>query len=152
MWGYMLKRGQKKSKVKPVNKKKPSRLNNKTVVENNVETEQERIMLMRIGVACFMVIFFIAWIFNLRYQFKMNSSNISKSSFNWEQTRDELDKTLGQIKQGMEEIKQAQSINSEEPKLTSDQINLLKMKLTNEMASSTVATSTTATSTKINNK
>jgi hypothetical protein len=147
----MPKRGQKKSKTKFENKRKPNKPNNKIIVENNIETEQERIMLMRIGVACFMVIFFVAWIFNLKYQFKMNSNNSSKSSFDWEQTRSELDKTLGKIKQGIAEIKQVQTVpqnTSANMELTNEQINLLKEKLVNEMASTTVATSTIATSTK----
>jgi porphobilinogen deaminase len=154
----MPKKGQKKLKVKIQKDKKINKISNNTVLEKktNEEIEKEKIMLMRVGVACFMMIFFVAWIFNLRYQFKMNSNNVNKSSFNWEQTRTELSKTLGQIKQGMAEIKQAQTVaqntNPEEPELSNEQINLLKEKLINDVASSTIATSTTASSTISNNK
>ncbi|MFA5359601.1 MAG: hypothetical protein WC349_01420 [Patescibacteria group bacterium] len=145
-------------KVKIQKDKKINKTTSNVILEKRTseDIEKEKIMLMRVGVACFMVIFFVAWIFNLKYQFKINSNNSSKSSFDWEQTRTELSKTLGQIKQGMAEIKQAQTvaqnITPEESELTNEQINLLKEKLINDVASSTIATSTTASSTISNNK
>ena len=101
---------------------------------------------MRVGVACVMVIFFVAWIFNLRYQFKINSNN-SKSSFSWEQTKAELDKAMNQVKQGISEIKKIQATTPQntlprEPELTAERIDLLKGKLMSEAVSSTTATST----------
>ena len=150
-------RGQKKLRVKIEKKKKTNKTNRTVVLEKrtNEDMEKEKLMLMRVGVACFMVIFFVAWIFNLKYQFKISSNNNSKSSFNWEQTKTDLNKALEQVKSGIEEIKQtqtaAQNATLGESKLTNEQINLLKAKLISEVASSTVATSTTATSTK-NNK
>lgn len=168
MWGHMIKKSQKKlsvllsasrgGKLKIKKDKKINKTTSDVVLEKRTseDIEKEKIMLMRVGVACFMVIFFVAWIFNLKYQFKINSNNSNQSSFDWEQTRTELNKTLGQIKQGMAEIKQAQTITQnttpEEPELTNKQISLLKEKLINDIASSTIATSTTASSTISNNK
>jgi len=109
--------------------------------------EKEKILLMRVGIACVMVVFFVAWIFNLKYQFKINSNNSDKSSFNWAETKAELDKAMGQVKEGINEIKKIQAAKEQntlpgEPELTNEQINLLKDKLMGEMAASTTATST----------
>ncbi|MEI6596633.1 MAG: hypothetical protein WCL13_00250 [bacterium] len=135
----MPKRRQKKLEVEVKAKKKFS--------QTSEDLEKEKILLMRVGVACVMVVFFIAWIFSLKYQFKVNSNNNDKSAFNWEQTKDELDQAMGQIKQGIAEIKQTQEIKQQntlprEPELTGEQINLLKIKLLNEVATSTIASST----------
>lgn len=108
--------------------------------------EKKKLILMQVGVAGFMVIFFTAWIFSLKYQFKANAVNNKQNSFNWKQTKTELDKAMNQVKQGMKEIKQIQAtkqVNTlpREPELTAEQINLLKGKLINEIATGT-ATST----------
>ncbi len=111
------------------------------------ETEQEKLLIMRVGVACVMIVFFAAWIFNLKYQFKVNANNNAGSSFDWNQAKVELDKALNQMKEGVEEIKQIQTNSQQntlprESELTTEQINLLKGKLLGEAASSTTATST----------
>lgn len=111
------------------------------------EMEKEKILLMRVGVACVMVVFFVAWIFNLKYQFKINANNQSKSSFSWEETKAELDKAMSQVKEGINEIKKIQETKQQnilprEPELTDEQINLLKGKLMSEVATSTTASST----------
>ena len=113
----------------------------------NKNIEKEKLLLMRVGVACVMVVFFVAWIFNLKYQFKINSDNNSKSSFDWEQTKVELNKAMSQIKEGINEIKRIQEITPQntlprEPELTAEQINLLKGKLMNEAATGTTANNT----------
>lgn len=134
-------------------KKRPKKLTIR--VETNKKTnrgddlavlEKKKLILMQVGVAGFMVIFFTAWIFSLKYQFKANAVNNKQNSFNWEQTKTELNKAMGQVKQGMKEIKQIQAtkqVNTlpREPELTAEQINLLKGKLINEIATGT-ATST----------
>jgi len=135
----MPKRRLKKSEVRVEKKKKTDKAGE--------DMEREKLLLMRAGVACIMVIFFVAWIFNLKYQFKINSNNNSKSSFNWEQTKAELDKAMSQVKESVAEIKQIQEAKKQntlprEPELTPEQINLLKGKLMDEAASSTVASST----------
>ena len=116
------------------------------ISKTNEEIEKEKILLMRVGVACVMVVFFVGWIFNLKYQFKINS-NSGKSSFNWAETRAELDKAMNQVKEGLTEIKQIQATAVQntlprEPELTAEQIDLLKGKLMDEVATSTTATST----------
>lgn len=115
--------------------------------KTNEEIEKEKILLMRVGVVCIMVVFFVAWIFNLKYQFKINSDNNSKGSFNWEQTKAELNKAMSQIKEGINEIKKIQEATPQntlprEQELTDEQINLLKGRLMDEAATSTTATST----------
>lgn len=124
------------------------------VLESNEDMEQEKLMLMKVGVACIMVILVVAWIFNLKYQFKINSENSGKSSFDWQQTKAQLDQAMGQVKQGLDQIKQArEQVRNTLPKqpafvpssgrgeLTAEQIDLLKGKLISN-ASSTVASST----------
>lgn len=145
----MPKRRPKKLKIRVEKKKITSQADGKIILSEKTEeeAEKEKLLLMRVGVACVMIIFFVAWIFNLKYQFKINSDNKSKNSFSWEQTKAELDKAMNQIKQGINEIKQIQTANEQntlprEPELTSEQINLLKGKLMSETASGTTASST----------
>ena len=65
---------------------------------------------------------------------------------NWVQIREELDKTFKQVGQGLEQIKQikdnASIASSSSQELTADQINLLKEKLLNEVASTTASSTT----------
>lgn len=145
----MPKRRLKNIEVKIKKEKKNSKIDNSVILKKKTDedVEREKILLMRVGVACFMFVFFVAWVFNLRYQFKVSLDNSNRSSFNWEQTKAELDKAMSQVKQGIEEIKQTQEnkqMNTlpREPELNSEQINLLKGKLINEVATSTAATST----------
>jgi len=143
----MVKRRPKKLAVRIEKKKKTDQADGIVILEKRTDdgAEKEKLLLLRVGVACIMVIFFVAWIFNLKYQFKINSNNNSnKSAFNWEQTKAELDKAMGQVKEGLAQIKQAreqaQNTLPREPELTSEQIDLLKGKLMSEAASSTTAT------------
>jgi len=140
----MTKRRPKKIEVRIEKKKKTNQTDGSIILEKRTDddAEKEKLTLMRVGVACIMVIFFVAWIFNLKYQFKINSNNNSKSSFNWQQVKAELDQAMGQVKQGLAQIKQAQNTLPSQPKLTVTQIDLLKVKLMNQTASSTTATST----------
>ncbi|MFH1583319.1 MAG: hypothetical protein ABIB72_03315 [Candidatus Falkowbacteria bacterium] len=145
----MPKRRPKKLKIRVEKKKKINKVDGGVILKNKTDedAEKEKQLLMRVGVACFMIVFFVAWFFNLKYQFKINSNNNSKSSFNWEQTKAELDKAMSQVKQGINEIKQIQATKEQntlphEPELTAEQIDLLKGKLMNEVATSTTASST----------
>ena len=143
----MPKRGQKKIEVRVEKKKKISQPKNDVVIEKGAdpeEVEREKRLFMWVGVGCIMVVFFVAWIFNLKYQFKINSENSGKNTFNWEQTKAELDKALGQVKQGLNEIKQLRdnSAPAGQTELTPEQINLLKGRLLGEIATSSMATST----------
>ena len=143
----MVKRRPKKLAVRIEKKKKTDQAAGIVILEKRTDdgAEKEKLLLLRVGVACIMVIFFVAWIFNLKYQFKINSNNNSnKSAFNWEQTKAELDKAMGQVKEGLAQIKQAreqaQNTLPVPPELTAEQIELLKGKLMSEAASSTTAT------------
>ena len=139
----MLKKRPKKLKIRIAAKKKADQADNIVILEQKTgNTEKKTLLLMRVGVAGFMAIFFMAWIFSLKYQFKTNANNNSKSSLNWEQTKTELDKVMNQVKQGIAEIKQIQAAKQQntlprQPELTSEQIDLLKGKLINEAASGT---------------
>ncbi|MDP2708957.1 MAG: hypothetical protein Q8O93_02815 [bacterium] len=110
------------------------------------EAEREKMFLLKVGVACLMSIFFVFWIFNLRYQFKINSGDSGRSGLNWEEAKTELDQAMGQVKEGLARVKQArqqvQTTLPREPELTAEQIDLLKGKLMNETVGSTTASST----------
>ncbi|MDO8593138.1 MAG: hypothetical protein Q7R92_05280 [bacterium] len=112
---------------------------------NQEKVEREKRLLMRIGVSCIMAVFFIAWMLNLKYQFKANAGKGAKADINWNQTKAQWDQAMAQVKQGIAEIKQLQktALNNlpKEPELTSQQINLLKGKLINEVATGTASSS-----------
>jgi hypothetical protein len=137
----------KKIEIKIEKKKKVTKIDGGVILKKKTgeDIEREKIFLMRIGITCVMIVFFVAWIFNLKYQFKISSDNGSRgSSFSWEQTRAELDKAMSQVKESLKEIKQTQETKQlntlpREPELTSEQIDLLKGKLMNEIATSTAA-------------
>lgn len=139
----MLKKRLKKLKIRLEGNKKANQADSLVVLEKKTETaEKKKLLIMRIGVAGVMIIFFAVWIFNLKYQFKINANNNSQSAFNWERTKIELDKAMSQVKRGMVEIKRIQATAQQnvlphEPELTSEQIDLLKGKLMNETASGT---------------
>ena len=141
----MLKKRPKKLKIRIAAKKKADQADNIVILEQKTgNTEKKTLLLMRVGVAGFMAIFFMAWIFSLKYQFKTNANNNSKSSLNWEQTKTELDKVMNQVKQGIAEIKQIQAAKPQnilprQSELTNKQLDLLKGKLINEIASGTAS-------------
>lgn len=134
-----MKKGGKKIK----SKSKPTEVAPENFAGN--KSEQERVFFMRAAIACIMIALFVVWIFNLKHQFKVNAVKDDNKNFNWEQTKEELNKAMSQVKEGIAEIKQindnAQKTESEKPELTEEQINLLKGKLINTVASTT-ATST----------
>ncbi|KKS33975.1 MAG: hypothetical protein UU95_C0019G0009 [Parcubacteria group bacterium GW2011_GWC2_42_12] len=109
---------------------------------DNEKVERDKQLFMWIGISCLMVIFFVVWIFSLKYEFKASFSKTANSGFNWSQTKVELDKAMTQVKQGLAEIKKIQdssSQNANEPKLSQEQIDLLKGKLLNEIATGTAS-------------
>lgn len=149
---FMPRRKQTKLKVRIETKKKIHKIDDGIILEKKIskdseDIERKKILLMRAGVICIMVIFFAAWIFNLKHQFKINSNNNDKSLFNWEQAKAELDKAMSHVKQGVNDIKQIQATNQQrtlprEQELTVEQINLLKGKLMSQTTSNTTASST----------
>lgn len=138
----MPKKKSKKLKIRLGTKKKTSRDDSLVILENKTETvDKKKLLLLRAGVAGVMIIFFIVWIFSLKYQFKTNANNNSRNSFNWEQTKTELDQAMSQVKQSIKEIKQIQAAKPQntlprQPELTNEQIDLLKGKLMEETANS----------------
>lgn len=140
---FMPKKRPKKLKIRVEAKKSANQADSLVILEKKTETaEKKKLILMQVGVAGVMIIFFVAWIFSLKYQFKVNANNNSRSSFNWEQTKAELDKTMGQVRQVLAEIKQIQAAKQQntlprQTELTAEQIDLLKGKLINETASET---------------
>ncbi len=145
----------KKPRVKKINAPKaenfPATEQPPAIVENKIEPvdegeEKKKKLIMWVGISCIMAVFFIAWIFTLKYEFKSSANKNSGNLFNWSQAKSELDKAMTQVKQGVEQIKQIQKNASsalpKESELTAEQINLLKGKLLNEVASSTTASST----------
>ncbi|MDO8667903.1 MAG: hypothetical protein Q7K35_02265 [bacterium] len=126
---------------------KPEQLKNDPAMENETDSEkieQEKKLLMWVGISCLMVIFFVVWIINLKHEFKISLDKGAESGFNWSQTKVELDKAMTQVKQGVAEIKKIQAGTiqknlSGEPKLSPEQINLLKGKLLDEVATGTAS-------------
>lgn len=121
------------------------KIDNRIALENKIQAaENKKLVLMRAGVAGVMIIFFITWIFSLKYQFKTKADNKNKKSFNWEQTKAELDQAMSQVKKGIAEIKQIQAAKPQntlprQPELTNKQIDLLKTKLIIEAATGTAS-------------
>lgn len=153
-------RGQanKKIAVRIEKKAKPDAAKHKVILKRsdqdaklpaNRRTEEEKIKFMRVGVICLMAVFFVLWIFNLKYQFKINSNNLSDnraSDFNWVQTKTELDQALGKIKDGLAQLKQAGQLVAarntlpSEPQLTDEQMDLLKGKILDKASSTATST------------
>ncbi len=74
------------------------------------QAEKKKKLIMWIGVSSIMAVFFIAWIFNLKYEFKAIASRSGKTGeFDWSQVKTQLDDTMKQVKQSLAEIKQARS-------------------------------------------
>ena len=145
-----MKASSKKPEVKILSAKKGEEINSASVddineVESkNDEVDREKKLFMWVGVSCIMIIFFVAWMINLKNEFKVSLKKGAESGFNWSQTKVELDKAMAQVKQGLSEIKKIQADSksgalSDEPELTREQINLLKGKLLDEAASSTAS-------------
>ena len=109
----------------------------------NEKAEQKNKLVMWVCIGCIMLAFFIAWIFNLKNEFKASVKNISGNGLNWSQARAELDKTMDQVKQGIAQIKKIQenatSTPLKEKELTPEQINSLKSRLLQEIATSTAS-------------
>lgn len=108
------------------------------------KVERDKKLFMWTGISCLMVIFFAIWIFSLQYEFKASVEQGAKSEFNWSQAKVELDKAMAQMKQGLEQIKKiqanpSQTASSSQPKLTAEQLDLLKDKLLNEIATGTAS-------------
>ena len=108
--------------------------------------ERRNWLITWVGIGCIMSAFFIAWIFNLKNEFRSSVNQDQEGEMNWVQIREELDKTFKQVGQGLEQIKQikdnASIASSSSQELTADQINLLKEKLLNEVASTTASSTT----------
>jgi hypothetical protein len=124
----------------------PTIITNETRIGNE-KIEQSKKLVMWTGISCIMIIFFILWIFTLKYEFKVSTKSSTGNTFNWSQTKAELTNVMAQVKQGVEQIKQIQKSDPGtlpvKSGLTPEQINLLKGKLMNEASS-------TASSTEIN--
>lgn len=109
----------------------------------NESVEQKNKLIMWVGISCIMAIFFIAWIFNLKHEFKSIAKKSANNGFNLSQAKVELDKAMSQVKQSIAQIKQAQSqargVLTSKPELTPEQINLLKGKLLTEIATGTAS-------------
>lgn len=113
---------------------------------NQGKEEQKKKLIMWLGIGGVMLVFFVAWIFNLKYEFKASLKKGADNGFNWSQTKTELDKAMKQVKQGLDEVKKIQeNLNlkqntlSDQPKLTPEQINLLKSKLLDEIDTGTAS-------------
>lgn len=101
--------------------------------------ESKKLIIMRTCIACVMAVFFIAWIFNLKYQFK-TSFGEEGQKLNLGQAKANIDEAIANTKNNLENIKRAreqiQDILPQNNGISALQIELLKNKLTNENAAS----------------
>jgi len=135
--------GSKKSKAS-----QPAEKIIETVEPSDERVERDKKMFMWVGISCLMVIFFVVWIIGLKYEFRINLHKGASSGFDWQQTRIELDRAMTQVKQGVAEIKKIKDNvtapapaeqNVSEPKISAEQLDFLKSKLLDEIATSTAS-------------
>lgn len=110
------------------------------------ENENKKIIIMRAGVACAMALFFVAWIFGLKHQFK-NADADSGGNVSFKQTKAALDKIVNDARMeiGLSAKileQEAKNQKAREQELTEEQIKTLKETLLNRsesaFASSTI--------------
>jgi hypothetical protein len=135
------------TKARAINQDKKDTPINSNRQINAARAERRKQILTQFGIGLFMVIFVVAWLFNLKYEFKANATRNNQNKFDWNQTKAELDKAMAQVKQGLEEIKKINQLKMQntlpgEPKLTKEQIDLLKNKIMNEVATNTASSTT----------
>jgi hypothetical protein len=107
------------------------------------KTEQRNRLITWAGISCIMVALLVVWSFGLKQEFKASVKKDNSSGFDWSQAKSELDKTIKQVKQGLEQIKQLEKNTSsalpKETSLTTEQLNVLKGKLLEETATTTAS-------------
>ena len=100
--------------------------------------EKDKRLIMWSGIIFFIVLIIGFWLMNIKSILRINSSSQSKDSngqINWNSFRDELNKTMVEIKQRLSEINQLQQVNQlssstdAQSSLTPDQVNQLKNNL-----------------------
>jgi len=100
--------------------------------------EKDKKLIMWSGIIFFIVLIIGFWLMNSKSILRINSSSQNKDSssqIKWNSFKDELNKTMTQIKQQLSEINQLQSANQissssqAQPSLTPDQVNQLKNNL-----------------------
>ncbi len=115
-----------------------SEKNKVTRIVNPEIIEKDKRMIMWTGIIFFIVLIIGLWLMNIKSILRINSSSQSKdasSQINWDSFRDELNKTMTQIKQNLSEINQLQTANQvssstgAQPSLTPNQVNQLKSNL-----------------------
>ncbi|MDD4900634.1 MAG: hypothetical protein PHS62_00775 [Patescibacteria group bacterium] len=120
----------------------PRRPNKPTLVDREAAQAKNQ-LIAKVGVTSVMIIFFIIWMFVLKYEFSVSTrSSRTNSGFDLNQVRSELDKTMQKVKEGIAEIKAIQqnsqsATSSRAADLTPEQLDLLKGKLLDGMASGT---------------
>ena len=63
-------------------------------------------LIMWSGISFFMVLILLFWFLNIKNVFRNIKDSSSPSQFSWSEISDEFDKTMKQIKQGVDELKQ----------------------------------------------
>lgn len=106
-------------------------------------SEQKKKLIMRAGISGLMIIFFIIWVFSLKYEFNLSARKSANSNLNWSRIKTELNQAVDQAKAGINQIKlikqNSPAIFSKETALTPEQANLLKGKLLDEIAAGTTS-------------
>ena len=128
----------KKQKKNHSKAKKPNKDFRKKESNNFESIEKSKNMIMRFGVAFFMILIMAAWLFNFKKSFvKLESENKSES-INWSEITDEFSESISQMKQELDEAKSAAKESAltdtatgteENLSISQEEINELKARL-----------------------
>jgi hypothetical protein len=145
-----------KVRLNKVRKDKVEKGNNKDEIQNNFEeakpidrkekniysSQEEKIehdkkLMMWAGVSFFMILFIILWLANMKNVFKqVEQGRDNSKQFEWNKITDEFSQTMGQIKESLNELKQATTVD---PTASSTAENLNNYLPKNENASTAPA-------------
>jgi len=116
-------------KLKPVKDKQELKEDSLAMSETKVKSiesvinknrqEQDKRFLMWTGVIFFMVLIFAFWLFNFKNIFQLNKPQQIKEANNWQEVKDELSKTMAEIKASFSQLNQV--INNQSAKLLPNQ-------------------------------
>ena len=121
-----------KVRLNKVKKDKIEKENNRDKIQNNFEearsidkkekkiysSQEEKIehdkkLMMWAGVSFFMILFIILWLANMKNVFKqVEQGRDNSEQFEWNKITDEFSQTMGQIRESLNELKQAALIDN----------------------------------------
>lgn len=76
------------------------------------KSEHDKKIMMWAGVSFFMILFVVLWVANMKNVFKQVEQGKNNSEqFEWDKITDEFSRTMGQIKESLNELKQATTVD-----------------------------------------